>query len=66
METKEQKEAYQIAINSLYGNPQQGQGLTMWTGFDYQKLYQEMMSEIIIEKRNQKINQILDDESTSI
>ena len=45
METKEQKEAYQISLNSLYGNPQQGQGLTMWTGFDYQKLYQEMLSE---------------------
>jgi len=66
METKEQKEAYQISLNSLYGNPQQGQGLTMWTGFDYQKLYQEMLSEQKIEKRNQKINQILDDERTTI
>ena len=61
METKEQKQAYQIALNSYYGSngriyPQQ----------DYQKLYQEMISEQIIEKRNQKINQILDDEWTTI
>lgn len=64
METKEQKQAYQIALNSYYGY--QGSNGRIYPQQDYQKLYQEMISEQIIEKRNQKINQILDDESTSI
>ena len=64
METKEQKEAYQLAINSYYGNL--GSSGRPYKQVDFQKLYQEMLSEQKIEKRNQKINQILDDECTSI
>ena len=65
METKEQKQAYQIALNSYYGNLVSTTG-RQYKQVDFQKLYQEMLSEQKIEKRNQKINQILDDESTSI
>ena len=65
METKEQKQALQIALNSYYGYYQGSNG-RIYPQQDYQKLYQEMISEQIIEKRNQKINQILDDEWTTI
>jgi hypothetical protein len=60
METKEQKQAYQIALNSYYGSKGYSNGI-IYTQQDYQKLYQEMISEKIIEKRNQKINQILEE-----
>ncbi len=59
METKEQKQAYQIALNSYYGYG--GSNGRIYKQQDYQKLYQEMISEEIIEKRNQKINQILEE-----
>ena len=65
METKEQKQAYQLALNSYYGNLGSTTG-RQYKQVDFQKLYKEMLSEQKIEKRNQKINQILNDESTSI
>ncbi len=64
METKEQKQAYQLAINSYYGNL--GSTGRPYKQIDFQKLYQEILSEQKIEKRNHKIDQILNNESTTI